>query len=43
MLFNDFVQKNGLKNKTASNIKFYQVLSSFGFSNVGIYPRDGKA
>ena len=39
--FNDFVKKYNLKNKTTSNIKTQQVLSSLGLSDVGIYLRDG--
>ena len=42
MLFNDFVQKDNLKNKTTSNLKLYEVLEKIGLdSKVGIYLRDG--
>ena len=42
MPFIDFVHKFKLKNKAASKIiKFYQVFSSIGLDNVGIYLRDG--
>ena len=41
MPFNDFVHKHKLKNKAASKIKIYQVPSSIGLDNVGIYLRDG--
>ena len=40
--FNDFVKKYNLKNKATSNIKFQQVLNSFGLNNVNIYLRDGS-
>ena len=39
--FNDFVKKPNLKNKTTSNIKIQQVVSSLGLNDVGIYLRDG--
>ena len=39
--FNDFNKKYNLKNKTTSNIKIQQVLSSLSLNNVGIYLRDG--
>ena len=39
--FNDFIQKNNLKNKATSNIKIKQVRSSLGWKNVGLYLRDG--
>ena len=40
--FNDFVQKNNLKNKATSIIKIYEVLKKIGLdSKVGIYLRDG--
>ena len=42
MLFNDFVQKYSLKNKTASNIIIQQVLSSLGLNDVSICLRDGS-
>ena len=42
MTFNDFVHKFSLKNKTTSNIKIQQVLSSLSLMHVvGIYLRDG--
>ena len=41
MLFNDFFQKYGLKNKATTNIKTYQVLSSLSWSDIGMYLRDG--
>ena len=41
MRFNDFVQKNNLKNKATSNIKIQKVLTSIGLDNVNIYLRDG--
>ena len=41
MTFNDFVRKYNLKNKAKSNVIIYQVLSSLGLSDVGIYLRDG--
>ena len=40
--FNEFIQKNNLKQKATSNIKNQQkVLSSLSLSDVGIYLRDG--
>ena len=39
--FSDFIQKNNLKNKATSNIKFYQLFSSLGVNEVGIYLRNG--
>ena len=39
--FNDFADKNKLKNKATSDIKIQQVLCSIGLNNVGIYLRDG--
>ena len=41
MSFKDIILKYGLKNKTTSNIKHYEVPSSFGLDNVGVYLRDG--
>ena len=41
ILFNDFVKKHKLKNKTTSNIKIHQVLSSLSLNDVWIYLRDG--
>ena len=41
MTFNDFVLKHSLKNKATSNIKIQQILSCLGWSDVGIYLRDG--
>ena len=41
MTFNDFVQKNNLKNKATSKIKIQKVLTSIGLDNVRIYLRDG--
>ena len=41
MTFNDFVQKNKLRNKATSNIKIQQVLCSIRLNNVGIYLRVG--
>ena len=42
MSFNDFVQKQTLKNKATSKIKVYEVLKKIGLdSKVGIYSRDG--
>ena len=40
MTFNEFVHKYKLKNIATSNIKIYQVPSSLGLSDVGIYLRD---
>ena len=42
MTFNDFVHKYKLKNKAATKIKVFQILSSTGSNNVGIYLRDGS-
>ena len=39
--FNIFLPEFSLKNKTTSNIKTYQVISSFGLDNVDIYLGDG--
>ena len=41
MLFNDFIHKKKLKNKTTLNIKFQQSLSSLSLNDVGNYLRDG--
>ena len=41
MTFNDFIQKYKLKDKTTSNIKIQQVLSSLNLSDIEIYLRDG--
>ena len=41
MTFNDFVQKDNLKNEATSNVKIQQVLSSIGLDNVGIFSEDG--
>ena len=41
MTFNDSVHKCNLQNKEVSDIKNQQVLSSLGFSDVGIFLRDG--
>ena len=41
MTFNDFVEKNNLKNKATSNIKTEKVLTSIALDNVNIYLRDG--
>ena len=40
--FHDFVHKYKLKNKSTSNIKIQQVLSSLGLNDVGIYLKDGS-
>ena len=40
--FNDFVNKQNLKNKTTSNLKLYEVLKKIGLdTKVGIYLIDG--
>ena len=39
--FNDFLHKHDLKNEAISNIAIYQLLSSLGLSDVGIYLGDG--
>ena len=41
--FNDFnfIKKYNLKNKAASNLKYYQIFCSIGLNNVGIYLQDG--
>ena len=41
MLFNEFIEKFNLKNKTTSNIKIQKVLTSIGLDNVNIYLKDG--
>ena len=41
MSFNVFIHKRILKNKATKNIKTYQVVSSLGLSDVGIYLRGG--
>ena len=41
MTFNDFIKKYKLKNKSISNIKIQQILSSLSLNDVGIYLRDG--
>ena len=41
MPFNGFKNEYGLKNEATSNIKNYQVFSSFGLENVDIYLRHG--
>ena len=41
MSFDDFVHKYNLKNKTTSNIKIQQVLSTLGLNDVDIYLQDG--
>ena len=41
MTFNDLIKKYKLKNKTTSNIKIQQVLSSLSLNDGGIYLRDG--
>ena len=40
MTFNVFIHEYNLKNNATSNIKFHQVLSSLGFSDIGIHLRD---
>ena len=40
LTFNDFIEKNNLKNKATSNIKIQQVLSSLSLNDVGISLRD---
>ena len=39
--FRDFIHEYKLKYKTTSVKKIYQVRSSFGLNNVGIFSRDG--
>ena len=39
--FNDFLHKYKLRDKATSNIKIYQVFSSIGLDNVGLYLGDG--
>ena len=41
MSFNDFGQNYKLKNKSTSNVKIQQVLSSLSLNEFGIYLRDG--
>ena len=41
ILFNDFVKKYKLENKSTSNIKIQQVLDFIGLNNVNIYLREG--
>ena len=41
LTFNNFIKKHNLKNKSTSNIKIHQVLSSLSLNDVGIYLRDG--
>ena len=41
LTFNEFIKKHHLQNKSTSNIKIQQVLSSLGLNDVGIYLRDG--
>ena len=41
--FGDFIHKNNLKKKAASNIKFYQFLSSIGLGIVDIFLQDGAS
>ena len=41
MSFNGFFYKYNSRNKTTSNIKIQQVLSSIGLDNVGIHLQDG--
>ena len=41
LTFNEFIKKHHLQNKSTSNIKTQQVLSSLGLNDVGIYLRDG--
>ena len=41
MTFNDFIKKFNLKNKSTSNIKIQNILSSLSLNDVGIYLRDG--
>ena len=40
-MFNDFIKKHNLKNKSTSNIKIRQILSSLSLNDIGIYLRDG--
>ena len=42
LTFNEFIKEYKLKNKTTSNIKIQQVLSSLSLDDVGIYLRDGS-
>ena len=41
LTFNEFIKKHHLQNKSTSNIKIQQVLSSLGLNDVGICLRDG--
>ena len=41
LTFNEFIKKHHLQNKSTSNIKIQQVISSLGLNDVGIYLRDG--
>ena len=41
LTFNEFIKKHHLQNKSTSNTKIQQVLSSLGLNDVGIYLRDG--
>ena len=41
MSFNDFIHKYNLKNKSTSNIKIENILSSLCVKDIGIYLRDG--
>ena len=42
MSFNDSIHKHKLKNQATSILKIQQDLSSFGWSDIGIYLRDGN-
>ena len=41
MTFNDFIQRDKIKNQAKSNIKTQQTLSSLSFNDVGTHLRDG--
>ena len=41
LTFNEFIKKHHLQNKSTSNIKIQQVLSSLGLNDIGVYLRDG--
>ena len=41
LTFSEFIKKHHLQNKSTSNIKIQQVLSSLGLNDVGIFLRDG--
>ena len=41
MTFNDFFKKYSLRNKTTSNKKIQQVLSSLSLNDIWVYLRDG--